>query len=56
MFGTLSDMGNVLVKSAVVDVGIQWAGFVLAAAFRTEKFFDFAGTLLAIAYNYKYWL
>ena len=30
-------------KSAVVDFGIQWACFAVAAALKTEKFFDLAG-------------
>ena len=37
------NMGNVLVKSAVLDFGIQWVGFALASALKTEKFYDFAG-------------
>lgn len=36
-------MGNTLLKCAAVDVGIQWAGWALAAAFRTERFYDLAG-------------
>lgn len=36
-------MGGVLVKCAAVDLGIQWTGWALAAAFRTEKFYDLAG-------------
>lgn len=36
-------MGSTLVKCAAADVGIQWAGWALASAFRTEKFYDLAG-------------
>lgn len=32
-------------KCAVTDLGIQWAGWALAAAFRTEKFYDLAGNV-----------
>lgn len=39
-------MGNTLLKCAAADVGIQWAGWALAAAFRTEKFYDLAGESL----------
>lgn len=35
---------NVLLKAAVVDVGIQWGCCALAVAFKTEKFFDLAGS------------
>lgn len=36
-------MGSTLVKCAATDVGIQWAGWALASALRTEKFYDLAG-------------
>lgn len=36
-------MGSTLVKCAATDLGIQWAGWALAAAFKTEKFYDLAG-------------
>lgn len=36
-------MGSTLVKCAATDLGIQWAGWALASAFRTEKFYDLAG-------------
>ncbi|KAA8591320.1 hypothetical protein FQN60_002263, partial [Etheostoma spectabile] len=35
-------MGSTLAKCAATDLGIQWAGWALAAAFRTEKFYDLA--------------
>ena len=35
---------NPLVKAAVVDFAIQWALWVFAAYFRTEKFYDLAGS------------
>lgn len=36
-------MGSTLVKCAATDLGIQWAGWALASAFKTEKFYDLAG-------------
>lgn len=36
-------MGGILVRCAVTDLGVQWFGWALAAAFRTEKFYDLAG-------------
>lgn len=41
-------MGNTLAKSAVIDFGIQWACWVFAAALKTEKFYDLAGSLTFI--------
>lgn len=38
-------MGSTVVKCAVTDLGIQWAGWALSAAFRTEKFYDLAGNV-----------
>lgn len=38
-------MGSTLVKCAAADLGIQWAGWALAAAFKTEKFYDLAGNV-----------
>ena len=47
-----TSMGNVLVKAAVTDMALQWGLFLIAAYFRTEKFYDLAGSstfiLLAI--------
>ena len=37
-------MGNVLGKAAAVDFAIQWGMFLLAAYFKTEKFFDATGS------------
>ena len=36
-------MGSTLVKCGLTDLGIQWTGWALAAAFRTERFYDLAG-------------
>lgn len=36
-------MGSALAKCALTDLGIQWAGWALASAFKTEKFYDLAG-------------
>lgn len=38
-------MGSTLAKCAVADLGIQWAGWALASAFKTEKFYDLAGNV-----------
>ncbi len=48
MLGSLSAycsaaMGNFLAKSAAIDFGIQWSLFAVAAAAKTEKFYDLAG-------------
>ncbi|KAK7493212.1 hypothetical protein BaRGS_00015549 [Batillaria attramentaria] len=50
-------MGNSLAKAAAVDVGIQWCCWVLAAALKTEKFYDLAGsgTFFALAYQSLRW-
>ena len=36
-------MGNNVGKAAALDFGIQWCCWVLAAAMKTEKFYDLAG-------------
>lgn len=36
-------MEGVLVRCAAADLGVQWFGWALAAALRTEKFYDLAG-------------
>lgn len=38
-------MGSTVVKCAATDLGIQWAGWALASAFKTEKFYDLAGNV-----------
>lgn len=38
-----SVMGNSLAKAAALDFGIQWVLWVVAASFKTEKFYDLAG-------------
>jgi len=50
-------MGNILVKSAVADFGIQWACFALASLLKTEKFYDLAGsgTFLLLAIQSLRW-
>lgn len=40
-----SIMGSTLAKCAAADLGIQWAGWALASAFKTEKFYDLAGNV-----------
>lgn len=36
-------MGSTLAKCAATDLAIQWVGWALASAFKTEKFYDLAG-------------
>ncbi|BFZ01299.1 hypothetical protein BsWGS_04338 [Bradybaena similaris] len=40
----LPEMGNILIKAAVLDFGIQWLCWAVAAALQTEKFYDLAGS------------
>lgn len=40
----VSAMGNILLKCAVTDLAIQWVGWGVASAFKTEKFYDLAGS------------
>lgn len=42
-------MGSTVVKCAAADVGIQWAGWALASALKTEKFYDLAGNVEILA-------
>lgn len=53
----LDTMGNVLVKSVVTDFGVQWVLFLIAAALKTEKFYDLAGsgTFFLLAYKSLQW-
>ncbi|XP_055899351.1 uncharacterized protein LOC106072622 [Biomphalaria glabrata] len=51
-------MGNVIGRAAVVDFGIQWSCWIIAAFLQTEKFYDLAGsitfvtlTLLSLSQN-----
>ncbi|XP_071333292.1 uncharacterized protein [Trachinotus anak] len=50
-------MGSTLVKCAVTDLGIQWAGWAVAAALKTEKFYDLAGsgTFILLAHLSRIW-
>ncbi|XP_059902994.1 uncharacterized protein si:ch211-210c8.6 [Gadus macrocephalus] len=50
-------MGSTIVKCAVADLGIQWAGWAVAAAFKTEKFYDLAGsgTFILLAHLSHLW-
>lgn len=38
-------MGSTLVKCAAIDLAVQWVGWSLASALKTEKFYDLAGKL-----------
>ncbi|KAL4222134.1 hypothetical protein ACF0H5_018174 [Mactra antiquata] len=57
MFDLSSIMGNTFGKAAVIDFGIQWALWAVAAAFKTEKFYDLAGsgTFLYLAWQSLKW-
>ncbi|KAF3861090.1 hypothetical protein F7725_001345 [Dissostichus mawsoni] len=50
-------MGSVLLKCAAADLGLQWGGWALAAALRTEKFYDLAGsgTFILLAHLSRVW-
>lgn len=52
---TLND--NVLLKAAVVDLGIQWIGFAISMLLKTEKFYDLTGsaTNLFLAWATLFW-
>ena len=41
-------MGNIITRSFALDLGIQWGLFVIAAALKTEKFYDLAGKFIFI--------
>lgn len=45
----LEIMGSSLGKAVAVDFGIQWACWAVAAALKTEKFYDLAGKSPEIA-------
>jgi steroid 5-alpha reductase family enzyme len=38
-------MGHALYRIAAIDLGIQWACWIVAAKLQTEKFYDFAGAV-----------
>lgn len=50
-------MGSTLAKCAATDLGIQWAGWALAATLKTEKFYDLAGsgTFILLAHLSRIW-
>ncbi|XP_054655150.1 uncharacterized protein si:ch211-210c8.6 isoform X2 [Dunckerocampus dactyliophorus] len=50
-------MGSTLGKCAAADFGIQWVGWALAAALKTEKFYDLAGsgTFILLAHLSRIW-
>lgn len=45
-------MGNTYGKIAVVDFGIQWACWAVAALLKTEKFFDLTGSATFLLLTY----
>ncbi|XP_038044776.1 uncharacterized protein LOC119719404 [Patiria miniata] len=57
MFSSLRPTMHILARSAVVDFGIQWGLFIIAAALKTEKFYDLAGsgTFLLLTYLSLKW-
>uniref|UniRef100_W5LB77 Si:ch211-210c8.6 n=1 Tax=Astyanax mexicanus TaxID=7994 RepID=W5LB77_ASTMX len=50
-------MGAVLLKCAAADLGVQWVGWALAAALKTERFYDLAGsgTFILLAHLSRTW-
>lgn len=50
-------MGSALVKCALTDVAIQWTGWAVASACKTEKFYDFTGsvTFILLAHLSRIW-
>ncbi|XP_062396262.1 uncharacterized protein si:ch211-210c8.6 [Sardina pilchardus] len=50
-------MGSTLAKCAITDLGIQWVGWAVASIFKTEKFYDLAGsgTFVALAHLSRIW-
>ncbi|KAL1020700.1 hypothetical protein UPYG_G00003520 [Umbra pygmaea] len=50
-------MGSTIAKCAATDLGIQWAGWAVASALKTEKFYDLAGsgTFILLAHLSRYW-
>jgi len=42
-----------LQRAALLDFGIQGAGFVVAAALKTESFYDCLGAVAGLAVAYK---
>ncbi|KAG5282341.1 hypothetical protein AALO_G00054930 [Alosa alosa] len=50
-------MGSTLAKCAITDLGIQWVGWAVASTFKTEKFYDLAGsgTFVALAHLSRIW-
>ena len=43
MFSSMGSTMSILARSATWDFAIQWGLFALAAALKTEKFYDLAG-------------
>ncbi|XP_064614376.1 uncharacterized protein LOC135478042 [Liolophura sinensis] len=54
---SFSIMGSSFSKAAALDFGIQWGCWVVAAALKTEKFYDLAGssTFFLLAYQTLQW-
>ncbi|KAI2649580.1 Sulfate adenylyltransferase subunit 1 [Labeo rohita] len=50
-------MGSTLAKCAATDLAIQWVGWALASALKTEKFYDLAGsgTFIMLAHLSRIW-
>ncbi|XP_036447168.1 uncharacterized protein si:ch211-210c8.6 isoform X2 [Colossoma macropomum] len=57
MVDDMKAMGVTLAKCAAVDLGVQWVGWALASAMKTEKFFDLAGsgTFVLLAHLSRIW-
>lgn len=50
-------MGSTLAKCAATDLAIQWVGWAIASAFKTEKFYDLtgSGTFILLAHLSRFW-
>ncbi|XP_066564349.1 uncharacterized protein LOC136752723 [Amia ocellicauda] len=50
-------MGSALAKCALADLAIQWLGWAVASALKTEKFYDLAGsgTFVLLAHLSRRW-
>ncbi|XP_071803539.1 uncharacterized protein [Asterias amurensis] len=57
MFSSMGTTMSILARSATWDFAIQWGLFALAAALKTEKFYDLAGsgTFLLLTYQTLKW-
>ena len=51
MFGYIVDLATSYYgKLFLVDMGIQWVGWIFATVFKTEKFYDLTGASFKIEF------